>query len=328
MGIRLSEQLSRLVNNPFKGFEGFFSKDRPDYKSVRKIKLPPDHELQGKIKSMRLIEFEPNENFERNIILIEDKLGNKFAVLSHRDIFKSTNRQDVPGYEEGKGETSARIVYGEASNVSKIEFIKKIDFEKPYEEAEKIAFESAKKLTTWCELSEIKSNNPLNNIQLSGAHVVVIEDFKKPKTVNSEQMRSIISFLFGPNGPLNNMIILPEERQETLMKQIRAVGGRTLLHGPDSDPRWEITIPQFFKLSDELFKKARVQLEKIIPEEDVKYLVSVFMATVPNIIHIHKTLVDGKKFGGETFVEPFLLNEYIIKQLNHRLQSFVDSAQG
>ena len=317
MDFHLSEQVRRHFSNPFKGFEGFFGKEKLDYQSARKIRLPPDHELQGKLKSMRLIEFKQNENLEKKAVLIEDKFGNKFVVLTHRDIFKPTNKQDVPGYEEG--ETTAHIVYGESSNLGEIHFIQKKAFEKPFDEAEKITFNRASKLTDVCARLGIRSNDVHNDIQLSGADVVVIEDFKTPKTVNSELMLKTISFLFGPNGHLNNILAFPNEGQESLMKQIRMSGGKSLL----SD---SLTLEQFTQLRDRLYANARNTIDARMSEKATEYLVKALMANVPDIIHTHKRLEETEKAKrGGVFTPPPELQLYIEEQLNNKLRQFVES---
>ena len=325
------QELSRFahdrlhINIPFavsKKFESFFGERRlKDVRSVSKIKLPQGHELHGKVRKMQLIEFEPKENFERQAVLIEDEQKNKSVVLIFKDNFEPTNRANVPEHFEAKGETCVHVVYGEASTVGSIEFFHGTD--KPFEEAEKIAFEKAKKMMLGCEQSGIRSNDVNNNIQLSGMHVVVIEDPQKPDSADSENIQEAIAFLFGSVGPFKDVVVFPEKEQGTLMEKIKLQGGRTLLNGPNPESEGEITLSQFKRLKG-LLKSVNCgkNIDKLTGEERL-YLEKAFLSNVPWLIHWHKMQMEDI----ETLPKPTKnLFRYLRGQLKSKLQTLLDSS--
>lgn len=307
--------------SPPEGFDKFFPKNFRFINKPTSVNIPNIGQLHiCKKESKRKLGVEYN----RELFMIEDLDGNRAIMIINRNEFKPTNRENIPGYKDNEGETTAHVVYGKTSTVGKIQFVQ-ADVEL-FGSLDTLAFQNAKLMTTYLKKIGIKSNDIENNIQLSGSNIVVMEDPKKPGSINSGSMQKIIAFLFGPNGPLNDIIVFPGLEQESLMNQIKMAGGRTLLQGPDQGQEHILSVTQFSELRVKLYQKARSEIGMRLPKEDIPFLIDAFMSHFPKIIYTHKRLEDGEKtFGAEIWSKPPELLGYIEEQLNNKLQIFSHS---
>lgn len=301
---------------PPKGFSNFFQKNFRFKNKPADINIPGIGILHVCKKETKR---KSNGDYSRELFLLEDTDGNRVAIIINRNEFKPTNRKNVPGYRDNEGETTAHVVYGEASTLGSIQFIQeKKDI---LEWADTLAFQEAKKMTANLERAGIKSKDDRNNIQLSGAHIAIIEDPQKPGSASMEKMQKTIGLLFGPNGLLNDIVIFPKVGQDDLMARIRLSGGRTLLHGPDQDIGYILSVKQFSLLQTKLYETARNMIGERMSEDNIRHLVKVFMVNVPNIIHRHKQLMEYN----EVFTKPGVIAQYLEEELSSKLENFVKS---
>ena len=136
-------------------------------------------------------------------------------------------------------------------------------------------------------------------------------------------MQETIAFLFGSNGPFNDVIVFPEKGQQALMKKIKMAGGKTLLHGPDPELRGEITFSKFKRLKG-LLKSVNwgKSIDKLTGEERL-YLEKAFLSNVPWLIHWHKMQMEDI----DTLPKPTKnLFRYLRGQLKSKLQTLLDSS--
>lgn len=295
------------------GFDKFFPKSFRFINMPTSVHIPNIGQLHiCKKESKRKLGVEYN----RELFMIEDIEGNKAILIINRNEFQPTNREDIQGYKDHEGETTAHVVYGKTSTVGKIQFVQ-ADVEQ-FGSLDTLAFQNAKLMTTYLEKTGIKSYEVGNNIQLSGSNIVVIEDPKKPGSINSEAMQKMIAFLFGPNGPLSDVLVFPNKGQENLMEQIRITRGRTLLYGPDQDLEHILSVEQFSQLQTELYETAQKMIGNKMSASVIRNFIDALMANFPDVIHRHKQLMDDI----EVFIKPGPIIQYLEEQLTGKLKIF------
>lgn len=280
MGCQLYERI-RSKFNPLNEYQSFFGKDMIPCGPSGKINIPHELEIKKKVKAMWMVELDEVDNFRRRMVFIEDNKKNRTIILLCQDKYKPANREPIV-----RDQTSASVVYGDASAVGSIRYLQEQEGN-PFEKANSLAFDEAQKMTKGCEMARTASNQFECEVQLSGAHAVVIEDPKKPGSENNQTVNQAIGFLFGPNGPFKDIIVFPEKGQEKLMEQIKTAGGRTLLKGPDPDPEMAISISQFTKLRESLSESFIKKMVGIYKEERF-YLVKALLSQIPYLIHQRK----------------------------------------
>ena len=141
-------------------------------------------------------------------------------------------------------------------------------------------------LTEECIESGIRSKDVSNPVQLSGSHVIVAE--------SNENTNAVLAFLLGSAGPLNDIVVFPENGREELLNQIRIEGGRSLLSVPVLDENHVLALSKF----DEIRQKVKNKT---------------LLAQIPYLLSIHQ----GKlKVGSEMFKEIELdLVKYLLAEL-------------